>query len=324
MRRWIRAQRVLWCSLLAFVLAGAASAWAQDSLRVAVAQRGGWSTSVTELGIKQGFFAKRGVKIDLLYTDASGEAIQSIISGSIDVSVALGTGQVMGAFSRGAPLRIIGGAFTGANDILWYVPAKSPIKKLTDVKGNSFGYGATGSSTHLAALSAIEQYKLDAKLIRTGGYAATLTQVMSGQCDVGWLAPPVGLKEEEAGQIRIIGSGGDLAKFKNMTVRIIAANVHALETKKDQIARYMQGYRDTLDWLYSGTDGVKLFSEVMKVPQKLALRTRDGYFPKERMSPDRVTDLQGAMADAIKFKLLPRPLSAGELKTLVQIPAPIK
>ena len=66
----------------------------------------------------------------------------------------------------------------------------------------------------------MKQYDLKAKPTATGGPAPTLTQVMSNQIDVGWSAPPFGLKQLDEGTIRIIASGNDAAVFKGQTVRI--------------------------------------------------------------------------------------------------------
>ena len=262
--------------------------------------------------------------VDILWTQTSGETLQPVISGNVDVGVAIGMGQAMAAFARGAPVRVIGGNFTGASDIIWYVPAKSPIRSLADTSGKSIAYGSTGASTHIAALAAVRQFKVDANLVPTGSHTVTMTQVLSGQVDVGWMAPPIGLQAEADGQIRIIGTADLLPDFSDQTVRIILANANALESRRDVIARFMQGYRDTLDWLYAGTAGVKVFAETMGHSEPIALRTRQDFFPKERMSPDRVGGIDGITADAIKFKVLAAPLSPEQLRTLVQIPPPIK
>jgi NitT/TauT family transport system substrate-binding protein len=47
------------------------SAWpalADDTLRIAVGQRGVWDTSVVELGQRGGIFKKHGIALDILYT----------------------------------------------------------------------------------------------------------------------------------------------------------------------------------------------------------------------------------------------------------------
>jgi NitT/TauT family transport system substrate-binding protein len=100
------------------------AALAEDRLKLAVGARGNWETAAAELGQNAGFFRKRGLVLDLLYTQGSGETQQAVISGSVAIGVGLGTTSVMNAFAKGAPLRAIGNASTGSSEY-WYVPANS-------------------------------------------------------------------------------------------------------------------------------------------------------------------------------------------------------
>jgi NitT/TauT family transport system substrate-binding protein len=47
------------------------------------------------------------------------------------------------------------------------------------------------------------------KLVPTGGLPGTLTQVMTGQVDVGWSVPPFVLKDLADGRLQIIARGSD-------------------------------------------------------------------------------------------------------------------
>ena len=125
-----------------------------------------------------------------------------MISGSVDIGVAPGIMGVLSAYSKGAPVRIIGAETTGAADLFWYVPASSPIKSLKDTDGKTIAYSTNGSSTHGIVTAFMKQYDLKAKPTATGGPAPTLTQVMSKQIDVGWSAPPFGLQQLDEGKIR--------------------------------------------------------------------------------------------------------------------------
>src|SRR4030095_16344243 len=120
---------------------------------------------------------------------------------------------------------------TGAADLYWYVKADSPIKTLKDTDGKTIAYSTNGSSTHGIVTAFIKQYDLKAKPTATGARCPTLTQVMSGQIDVGWSAPPFGLKQLDEGAIRIIASGNDAAVFKGQTVRVNITNVQTLTTR---------------------------------------------------------------------------------------------
>jgi ABC-type nitrate/sulfonate/bicarbonate transport system substrate-binding protein len=47
--------------------------------------------------------------------------------------------------------------------------------------------------------------------VKTGTVPATFIQVMSGQVDIGFSTPPVGLDAAEEGKIRIVALANDLA-----------------------------------------------------------------------------------------------------------------
>ena len=93
-----------WLIALAIVSA-AASALAEDMLKLAIGQRGNWENAAPELGQKAGFFNKHGLTLELLYTQGAGETMQAVISGSVDIGVGVGTAGVLGAYAKGAPVR---------------------------------------------------------------------------------------------------------------------------------------------------------------------------------------------------------------------------
>src|ERR1700680_3549450 len=129
------------------------AAAAEDQLKVAIGQRGGWEQCVSELGQNAGIFKKHGLVLETLYTQGSGETIQIVLSGSVDVGIGPGTHAVFGAFSKGAPIRMIGASFTGARDQLYYVRADSAIRSMKDAGGKTIGISTSGSSSHLLALA---------------------------------------------------------------------------------------------------------------------------------------------------------------------------
>ncbi|MGB8546758.1 MAG: ABC transporter substrate-binding protein, partial [Xanthobacteraceae bacterium] len=209
-----------------------APAAAQDTLKLAVGQRGNWDTSVSEIGQRAGIFKKHGLVLEMVYTQGSGETQQPVVAGSVDIGVAVGIMGALSFFSKNAPVRIIGAETTGAADLFWYVKAASPIKSLKDTDGKTLAYSTNGSSTHGIVTAFIKQYDLKAKPVATGSPSSTLTQVMSDQIDVGWSAPPFGLDQIDKGDIRVIASGNDAAVFKGQTVRVLIANAPALQAKK--------------------------------------------------------------------------------------------
>jgi NitT/TauT family transport system substrate-binding protein len=313
--------RVL-CAIIALAFGGALSpAVAQDTLKVAAGQRGNWDTSIAEVGQRGGIFKKHGLNLEILYTQGGGETQQAVISGSVEIGVATGIMGVLSAFSKGAPVRIIGAETTGASDLFWYVPANSPIKSLKDTDGKTIAYSTNGSSTHGIVTAFMKQYDLKAKPTATGGPAPTLTQVMSNQIDVGWSAPPFGLQQLDEGKIRIVASGNDATIFKGQTVRLLITNTQTLQSRKPVIDRFMKAYRETIDWMYSDDPAaLKTYADFVAIPLATAKRTRDDFFPKAAVDPDKVVGLDVIVQDAVALKYTTAPLAKEQLAELIQIP----
>ncbi|MGH6789040.1 MAG: ABC transporter substrate-binding protein [Pseudolabrys sp.] len=312
---------ILAYALAAVTIAGAATtAWAEDHLNLAVGQRGNWDTSVSEIGQRAGIFKKHGLILDIVYTNGSGETQQAVISGSVNIGVAGGIMGALGAFSKGAPVRIISAETTGANDLYWYVKADSPIKSLKDTNGKTLAYSTNGSSTHGIVRAFIQQDNLKAIPTAMGGPAANLTAVMSGQVDVGWAAPPFGLDQLDEKQIRIIATGNDATVFKGQTVRVNIANASFLKEHKDIVDRYMKAYRETVDYMYNDPAALKVYSEWLKISEAKAKRTRDGFFPAKAIDPDHIVGLDTIVKDAVALKYTSKELTTEQLAELIQIP----
>jgi NitT/TauT family transport system substrate-binding protein len=154
----------------------------------------------------------------------------------------------------------------------------------------------------------------------TGTQPATLTQVMSGQIDIGWGAPPFGLKELAEGKIRIIANGNDVLSLRSQTVRVDMVNANTLRDRRDTVRRFVRAYRETLDWMFSSAEAVKLYAEEVKVPVELAAMTRDKFQTRDAMRNDRISDIDAVMADAVRLKFLDKPLGHEQLAELIQIP----
>src|SRR5262245_21742569 len=140
------------------ILGAVGTASAQDKLKLAVGQRGNWDTSVSEVGQRAGIFKKHGLELEIVYTQGAGETQQAAISGSVDIRVAAGIMGVLGAYSKGEPVRVLGAETTGAADLYWYVKADSPIKDLKDTEGRTLAYSTSGSSTHGIVTAFMKQY----------------------------------------------------------------------------------------------------------------------------------------------------------------------
>jgi NitT/TauT family transport system substrate-binding protein len=299
----------------------AGTASAEDTLKLVIGQINNWENQAPTLGQDAGIFKKHGLVLENTGTQGAGETIQAVISGSADIGAGVGAAGAMRAFSKGAPVRILAPAFTGTGDLFWYVKADSKIKSLKDTTPeNTIAYSTNGSSSNNIVVAFVQDLGAKAKPTATGGPAATLTAVMSGQVDIGWAAPPFGLQEIKEGKIRIVAKGSDVPSLRGQTVRTLIVNANSLKTKHDAIMRFMDAYREAVDWMYSDPKAVEMYSKKINRPVDLLKESMDKFQPKETMQTDKFADLDGAIADAVKLKFLEQPLTKEQIAELLQIP----
>jgi NitT/TauT family transport system substrate-binding protein len=301
----------------------AQGALAQEAMKIAAGQRGNWDSSVPEIGERAGIMKKHGLKLEILYTQGSGETQQAVISGAVDVGVAIGTLGAIGAYSKGAPIRIIGAQSTGAGDLYWYARPESGITAIAGNAGKTIAFSTNGSSTQTVVRAFIEELGAKATPTATGSPSSTLTQVMSGQVDIGWAAPPFGIDLLDQGKIKKLATGNDTS-LKDQTVRVLATSVDKLKTKKDSLDRFVQAYRDTVDYMYTNPEVMKVYSDWLNISPELARRTRDDFFARDSIDPDNMKGLDKIVQDAVTFKFASAPLTKEQLADLIQIPKPVK
>ncbi len=304
---------------LASLVAAASPAKALDEIRVAVGGKGLGESEVSEVGEMKGIFAKHGLDLSIFYTASSGETQQAVIAGSADVGVALGLLGVVGAYAKGAPIRVIGASFTGDSNLFWYVKADSALREPRDAAGRTVAYSTTGSSAHNVVLQMQKYLGVAFKPTATGTGPATLTQVLTGQVEVGWSGAPFGVDRLEKGELRVLWRASDVPALAHQTSRVIVANANFLAAKRELVQRYMDAYRETTDWIYASPDGAKAYAAWAGVPEPVAKRTLDDFVTAKAADPDQVSDLPGVVAAAVEFKYIPSPLSAEQMKDLVQI-----
>ena len=139
----------LW-ALLAVIVAGVIPhGLAAETLKIASPIRGSWEGAIPELGKQAGLFRKYDLDLDILYTQGGGETLQVVMSGSVDIGLSAGVLGSLGAYGKGAPLRIVGASSTGSRETFWWVAAKSPLQSMREVDGQSIAYSTTGASSHI-------------------------------------------------------------------------------------------------------------------------------------------------------------------------------
>jgi NitT/TauT family transport system substrate-binding protein len=88
---------------------------AAETVKVAVPDRGAWNTSYIELGLQQGFFQEQGLDLQIIYVADEAALENALISGSPDIAVATGFHNILAAWIKGAPVRVVSPQATGGS-----------------------------------------------------------------------------------------------------------------------------------------------------------------------------------------------------------------
>lgn len=309
-------------AMIPALLCGLATAQAA-TIRVATGQKGNWDTSIMDFGIKQGFFKAEGLDIQETYTAGGAATLQAVVSGSVDIGIGVGLLGVVGAYVKGAPIRVLSNETSGGADLFWYVKAGSGITSLKQAGGKTVGYSEAGSSTDLALHALLKYYGVtNARPVAAGGIPATLTQVMSGQLDIGWSAAPANLQAVQDGKLVIVAHGSDAPALTGETVRVNAVNANSYDHRKADIEKWFRAYVKSYEWAYSGDPKViDYYAEGLKVPHALAAMAQKEYYPKAALDPFTLGKMQTVLDQAYDFKFIPKPMKPADVAGMIVIPA---
>src|SRR5262249_47579251 len=77
---------------------------------------------------------------------------------------------------------------------------------------------------------------------------------------------------------------------------------------------------ETIDYMY-GSDPkvIKDYAEFVNVPEPLARKVRDDFFPKSLIWPNDIKGLDSLMEEAVTLKFIPAPLSKQQQTELIQL-----
>ena len=307
-RREAMGRRGLLVLLAAIVGCAVSPALAADTLKIASPIRGSWEGAIPELGKQAGIFQKHGLDLEILYTQGGGETLQVVVSGAVDVGLAPACSAAWALTPRARPFASSAASSTGSREVFWWVPAKSPLHSMREANGQTIAYSTVGASSHIDVLRFISEYGLKAPAGRDRRRAATITQTMSGQVDVGWSVAPFVLDSLDKGEIRIIARASELAAPRGQTIRVQITNAReSWRRRRTRFARYMKAYNETVDWMYSSPDAVPRYIAFSGLSETSVRHMLQRLHPEgEPADRKDLTGLASSVKDAVQFKFLRR------------------
>lgn len=214
------------------------------------------------VAIDQGFFAERGVDVQIVGDVLAGPtAIQAVSAGSAEAGLS-SIPAIVNANAAGLPIvgvTDVQSAVAGQPLEYYYVRADSDIHSLADLPGHSFAVNLWRSSFHYTALMALEQAGIDEDSLtwQLLSFPDQITALAEGSVDViGLMEPYNGFAMSEfADDFRLLFDASDVFGDKQFSLHFVN-RIWARENP-DAARAFVGGIVDAIEWIESNPDAAK-------------------------------------------------------------------
>jgi NitT/TauT family transport system substrate-binding protein len=292
--------RIIKVLLVASMLIGGA-AHANDRVRVGKAQGSAWAFLPLDIGVEQGFFARRGIDIESADLAGDAKVQQAFAAGSIDFG--LGSGPGMAFAAKGSPAFAVA-AFAGPpHNISAIVLHNSNIRTVADLKGKTIAVSTTGSlSDWLAKQMAIQEgWGQDGiRAVPLGAIPTSIAALKSKQVDAVVLATEAGFRLEEQQEGHVLATMDRYAP--HFITHVVFAQKSLIPSNPDLVTRFLHGFFDAIAFVKTHKEETSRLAErVLLMSPGLARRVYDleaGMFLDDgRFEPLAVATLKQSFID---------------------------
>ena len=234
---------------------GKAGALELESIKVALTQKDLLITHMPFfVALEKGFYAKQGLKVELVSFTGGGDTIRGITSKAVSFAGMASTDAAMIAFSQGVPIRFIAGQAYTTTALNWLVKKDAPYKSIRDIRGKKIGFtrpGAVGEF-YLQQILKKEGISNDVTTVPVGDFAQNWTAVETGQIDVAQANDPLQAKLIKEGKARILFRAMDY--IKDTANADAFAMVDYLEKNPETVRKYLRAMKEANAYVYQYPD----------------------------------------------------------------------
>jgi ABC-type nitrate/sulfonate/bicarbonate transport system substrate-binding protein len=150
-------------------------------------------------GLKKGYYAAEGLKLDMIFTPSSAALIQQLSAGSLDAALSTGIVDPIYAADKGAPIAIVRLEIQSPP---YAMMAKPALKSLKDLKGKTLMVDGPKGITkiyveRMLGAHGIKPNEFDS--LYAGATSARFSALQSGAIDATLLIPPFNFYAETSG-----------------------------------------------------------------------------------------------------------------------------
>ncbi|MBC7184956.1 MAG: ABC transporter substrate-binding protein [Marinobacter sp.] len=198
------------------------------------------------LAYEAGLYEKYGLDAKLIEFSSGTDLIKGIVGGQLDIGV-LGFSNAFTWVSRGADLKIVGGAQRGYHSLL--VREDSGIESVADLKGKNLASQKQGSTADIVLKGVmLDNAGLDSGDLNIMGVAPAVAvqSLVGGRVDAAFLFEPYDRIAQLVAPVKQIYEIGDVWPFPCM---VVITSAETLKNRKDVLWAALDAQREAIEML---------------------------------------------------------------------------
>ena len=266
-------------ALFAIVTAGffATAGNTQEVVRIGLPTKTYYPTIIAETALRQGLFAKEGIKAELTIYRSGAETFEAMAAGAADIqlnSAAL----VAAGRMKGVNTKAVAGAALGYFGWYLIVPENSKIKDVTELDGKKVGITAAGSASDVLARWTMADRKIKFTTVALGG-GGLVPNMLSGNIDAIVLYSPLSFGVMQKKQGRALIDYGD--KVQAHLSGLWIATDKYIKEKPELVQKTVNALFGAVVFLKSNREeAIKIISEIDEISPEVAAAELDGNIVK--------------------------------------------
>lgn len=241
-------------ALVVLLLAlAAAPAAAQERQEITLGAFGGGFNLPNWVAEKKGFFAREGLKVNIVYTRGSAQLIADVAAGKVhiymgsaDNIVAYREGQGEAKVPDDFDLTILFGVSSGLASII----SAPDVKTLSDLKGKRVCLDALTTGYAFIAYDLLQRAGVgegEVTFLPTGGTDARFKALMDGKCEGTVTLAPFDSIAADRGYHRLVGATEAYGAYQGT---VAAARASWAREHRAAVIAFTRAFKSAVDWLY--------------------------------------------------------------------------
>src|SRR5436305_2429079 len=239
----------------------------------------------------KGFYAKRGLAVELKFTPNSDELRNGLAEGRYQIAHSA----IDNAFAMKDKANVDIAVVFGGDDSFNRLVVQPEINSLADIKGKTVAVDAVNTAYAFQLYEMLRQKGLnkgDYEVKPVGGTGQRLEALTKDKTyAAAMMNPPFSIRAEKAGLKTIDTAASALGAYQGSTAFVLRAWAAA---NADTVVKYTQAYIEGLRWMLNPankTEAVALLAERLKLPADVAGQAFDATL--KGFNPDGELDMDG-------------------------------